>query len=102
MVKNETLHIRVNENVKAQAERTLDMLGVSLSEAVNMLLYQITLVGGLPFDVRIPLAPESVIFRGVNDLYEKLDIGMKQIQDGKVVSTDVVMERLRDEYGFSD
>ena len=36
MAKTETLHIRVNENVKANAEETLGMLGISISEAVNM------------------------------------------------------------------
>ncbi len=39
MTKNETLHIRVNGAVKSGAERTLDLLGLSISEAVNMLLY---------------------------------------------------------------
>lgn len=61
MAKNETLHIRVNDCIKAQAEETLAVLGISISDAVNMLLHQITLVGGLPFDVRIPSAPEKVV-----------------------------------------
>ncbi len=77
MAKSETLHIRVNENVKASAERTLDTLGLSISEAVNMFLHQIPLVGGLPFDVRIPAAPESVIVRDNAELYAALDVGME-------------------------
>ena len=40
MAKTETLHIRVNEQVKTNAEETLDMLGISISEAVNMFLCQ--------------------------------------------------------------
>ncbi|MDR1559026.1 MAG: type II toxin-antitoxin system RelB/DinJ family antitoxin [Clostridiales bacterium] len=68
MTKNETLHIRVNDTVKLSAERTLDRLGLSISEAVNMLLHQITLVGGLPFDVKVPQAPESVTVRGKEEL----------------------------------
>jgi len=100
MTKNETLHIRVNNTVKLRAEKTLDMLGLSISEAVNMLLHQIGLVGGLPFDVRIPMAPESVMVRNKEDLYEKLGVAMGQINEGKVIDADVVMERLRDEYGF--
>jgi len=100
MVKNETLHIRVNENVKVTAEKTLNMLGLSISEAVNMLLHQIPLVGGLPFEVKMPLAPENVIVRSKEDLYEKLNVGMKQVKEGKVINSDIVMARLRDEYGF--
>ena len=100
MVKNETLHIRVSENVKASAEKTLDMLGLSISEAVNMFLHQIPLVGGLPFDVRVPSAPNSVIVRSTEDLYEKLSVGIEQIREGKVVDADMVMSGLRDRYGF--
>ena len=100
MTKNETLHIRVNENVKANAENTLGMLGVSISEAVNMFLHQIPLVGGLPFDVKVPIAPESVIVRDKEDLYKKLNIGMEQIKTGKIIDADIVMNRLGDKYGF--
>jgi hypothetical protein len=55
---------------------------------------------GSAFDVRVSSAPESVIIRSKEDLYEKLVIGMKQIDEGKVIDADVVMERLKDEYGF--
>jgi len=100
MAKNETLHVRVNEDVRAQAERTLGLLGVTISDAVNMLLHQINLVGGLPFDVKIPQAPPSVTVQSKEDLYGKLDIGMKQIQEGKTIDAELVMERLKDKYGF--
>ena len=100
MTKNETLHIRVNEDIKSRAENTLNMLGLSISEAVNMLLHQISLVGGLPFEVKIPPAPENIMVHSMNDLYEKLDIGMQQIKDGKVIDADLVMERLRNKHGL--
>jgi DNA-damage-inducible protein J len=102
MTKNETLHIRVNDAVKSSAEKTLDRLGLSISEAVNMLLHQITLVGGLPFDVKVPLplAPESVTARSKEELYEKLGVGMEQIKAGKVIDADVVMAWLSEKYGF--
>ena len=100
MAKNETLHIRVNGNVRTSAEKTLDMLGITISEAVNMFLHQIPLVGGLPFDVRVPLVPESVIVRSKEDLHEKLGVGIQQIKEGKVVDADVAMARLRDKHDF--
>ena len=100
MTKNETLHIRVNEGVKFRAENTLSLLGLSISEAVNMLLHQISLVGGLPFEVKIPPAPESVTVNSMKELHEKLDIGIQQINDGKVIDAKVAMERLREKYGL--
>ena len=100
MAKNETLHIRVNDIAKSRAEKTLSVLGISISDAVNMMLHQIYLVGGLPFDVRVPLAPESVIPRNLEDLYEKLDVGLEQIKAGNVVDADTVMTQLGEKYGF--
>jgi addiction module RelB/DinJ family antitoxin len=100
MAKNETLHIRVNEAIKSQAENTLGMLGVSISDAVNMLLHQVILVGGLPFNVRVPLAPDSLIVSSKEDLYNKLDAGTKQIQEGKVVDAKTALAKTRNTYGY--
>jgi addiction module RelB/DinJ family antitoxin len=100
MAKNETLHIRVNEAIKSQAENTLGMLGVSISDAVNMLLHQIILVGGLPFNVRVPLAPDSLVVSSKEELYNKLDAGKKQIQEGKVVDAKTALAKTRNTYGY--
>lgn len=97
MAKNETLHIRVNENVKENAEATLGILGISISEAVNMFLCQVNLTGGLPFEVKLP-APERVIVRSKEELYQKLAEGEADIQNGRVSSADEVFGRLRAEY----
>ena len=97
MAKTETLHVRVNENVKENAEATLGMLGISISEAVNMFLCQVNLIGGLPFEVKLP-APERVIVRSKEELYQKLAEGEADIQNGKVSSADDVFGRLRAEY----
>lgn len=54
MAKTETLHIRVEATIKAGVEATLKNLGLSTTEAVNIFLHQILLVGGLPFEVKNP------------------------------------------------
>jgi addiction module RelB/DinJ family antitoxin len=101
MTKNETLHIRVNETVKSNAENTLSKLGISISDAVTMLLYQIPIVGGMPFDLRMPTAPERVVVHNNEELYAKLDAGMKQVNEGKVIDADIAMSKIRNKYGFS-
>ncbi len=94
MPKNETLHIRVNENVKENAEETLEMLGISISEAVNMFLCQVSLTGGLPFEVKLP-APERLTVRTKEELYRKLQEAEDDIQCGRVSSPGEVFDRLR-------
>lgn len=94
MAKTETLHIRVNENVKHNAEETLEMLGISISEAVNMFLCQVNLTGGLPFEVKLP-ASERVIVRSKEELYQKLNEAEEDIRSGRVYPADEVFDRLR-------
>ncbi len=97
MAKTETLHIRVNEQVKANAEETLDMLGISISEAVNMFLCQVNLTGGLPFAVKLP-APERIIVRSKSDLESKLDEAEDDLRAGRISSAEDVFGRLRSKH----
>ncbi len=99
MNKNSTIHVRVNENVRVNAEETLSMLGMTISDAVNMLLYQVNLVGGLPFDVKIP-APARVIVRDSAELQQKLDEAESDFKNGRTSSHDEVFGTLREKYGI--
>jgi DNA-damage-inducible protein J len=54
VAKTETLHIRIEPDVKADVESTLSQLGLSTTEAVNIFLRQIILTGGLPFEIKLP------------------------------------------------
>lgn len=97
--KTETLHIRVNENVKENAENTLGMLGISISEAVNMFLCQVNLVGGIPFEVKLP-APERVIVRDKAEFYEKLKQSRQDVAEGNCTPAEEAFDRLEKKYGL--
>ena len=49
MGKTATLNIRVNPDVKENAESVLAQLGIPMATAIDMYLKQISLVGGFPF-----------------------------------------------------
>lgn len=46
--------MRVNPQIKAEAEAIYGSLGMTLTEAINIFLHKSILEGGLPFDVRQP------------------------------------------------
>ena len=50
------VHVRVDETIKAQAAATLADMGLSVSDAVRMLLVRVAAERALPFDVRVPNA----------------------------------------------
>lgn len=54
MAKTGTINMRVEPEVKADAETIFARLGMSLTDAVNIFLHKSIMEGGLPFDVRQP------------------------------------------------
>ena len=61
MAKTETLHIRLEPQVKISVENILRTLGLSASEAVNIFFHQILLHQGLPFAIQKPrFTPETL------------------------------------------
>ena len=48
------VHVRVDEKVKDDAAKTLAAMGMSVSDAVRMLLVRVAAEKALPFDVRVP------------------------------------------------
>ena len=46
--------IRIDSDIKKQATELFSKLGLDMSSAVNLFLYQCVLRGGLPFSVEIP------------------------------------------------
>ena len=88
MAKTDTLHIRVEPSVKQKAEETLNELGLSVSDAVNVFLNQVILNDGIPFEIRKPKYNKETIqamedtkngknlsktFDNVDEMFEELD-----------------------------
>ena len=55
MAKTANLNIRMDPEIKAEAEALFSTFGMTVSDAVNIFLHQSLLEGGLPFAVRQPL-----------------------------------------------
>ena len=77
MGKTATLNIRVNPDVKENAESVLAQLGIPMATAIDMYLKQISLVGGIPFSIVLPKAANSVNadMMSVTQIHQKLEKG---------------------------
>lgn len=51
-----TINVRVDENVKKQANELFEELGLDMSTALNLFLRQAINYGGIPFEIRKPNA----------------------------------------------
>ncbi|MEO1884240.1 MAG: type II toxin-antitoxin system RelB/DinJ family antitoxin [Methyloprofundus sp.] len=86
MIQNSTIHARINSELKENAERILDQIGMSSAEAIRLFYKQIELRKGIPFDINIPnklteetlnKSNEGIDVHQVNDseqLFSELDI----------------------------
>lgn len=54
MSKDAYINVRIDRRLKTQAEKVLRAVGVSTSDVITMLLRQVVLTKGVPFDVRVP------------------------------------------------
>lgn len=54
MAKTASINMRVNPQIKSEAESIFESLGMTLTEAINVFLHKSVMEGGLPFDVRQP------------------------------------------------
>ncbi len=53
------VHVRINEQVKAQASETLAAMGLSVSDAVRVFLTRIATEKRLPFALMVPNARDA-------------------------------------------
>jgi len=50
------VHVRVDEKVKQKASATLKKMGMSVSDAVRIMLVRVAAEEALPFEIRVPNA----------------------------------------------
>ena len=99
--KTANLYVRVEPDIKEQAEAILSTLGISASNAINMFYRQIILRQGLPFDVSIPqLRPLSLNNLSEEELDAELEKGYVDIAAGRMRPAREVFADLRRDYGL--
>lgn len=52
----EMLHVRVDEEIKTRASAALEMMGLSVSEAVRVFLHRVAVEQAIPFTIKVPNA----------------------------------------------
>ena len=84
MAKTATIQARINPDLKKKAQKILNKLNLSMSEAISLYLTQVTLHRGIPFDIKIP-----------NELTEKtLEKAEKGVDLNEVSSVDELFQEL--------
>lgn len=89
MSKTETIHIRIDSDLKENASCLLEQLGISTSEAIKIFLNQVVLSRGLPFEVKLPKYNEEteLAMKGAREVskngkgFKDVDLLFKELDD---------------------
>lgn len=101
MARTANIFVRVEPEIKEQAEKVLEQLGIPMSNAIGLFLRQVVFQRGIPFDIKLPqnkpLSVEELSETGFNAEIEK---GMDDLKSGKVVPAEEVSDRMSKDYGI--
>lgn len=99
--KSANLYVRIEPDVKEQAESILSVLGISASNAINMFYKQIILNRGLPFEVKIPIAKlVNVAELSEVELNAELEKGYADMAAGRTKPVRQAFADIRKGYGI--
>ncbi|MBR2523547.1 MAG: type II toxin-antitoxin system RelB/DinJ family antitoxin [Clostridiales bacterium] len=101
MANSSIVYVRLDPQLKHEAEGILSRLGITPSSAVQMLYSQIVLHKGMPFDLTLPETESAAM---INLTREQLDLeilkGIESLRDGNVLSSEEVDDLLAKEFNI--
>lgn len=99
MARSSSIYARVEPEVKEQAEKVLEQLGIPMSNAINIFLRQIVLQNGIPFEMKLPDS-KVVAYGSLTEEQFNAEIvkGLSDLSSGKVVSAESVAEKMHQDY----
>lgn len=99
--KSANLYVRIEPDVKEQAEGILSALGIPASNAINMFYKQIILQRGLPFEVKIPsVRPLDMSSLSEEQMNAELEKGYADMKAGHTKSAKKAFADIRKDYNI--
>lgn len=88
------VNVRVEPDVKKQAEDILEKLGVSASAFINMTYRQVIMKRGIPFSVELPSEIKTLDTMTDAEFDEMMQTGLEQAKKGESVPYEEAFDRL--------
>ena len=95
MAKSSNLYVRIEPELKEQAEAILSALGIPVSIAITMYYKQIVLQRGIPFKAKLPELPLNVSRMTNVQLDAALEKGYAEAMDRRTIPLEQAFEDIR-------
>lgn len=93
--KSTSVLVRLEPQVKEDAEAVFDQMGLSMSTAINIFLKQVIRTNKIPFEISAVMSPKAVEDMSPDELSVGLEESMEQMRAGKVVPFEEAMDTVR-------
>lgn len=100
MARTSNIYTRVEPEIKEQAEKVLEQLGIPMSNAISIFLRQVVMQRGIPFDMKLP-DNKPVAFASLTEeqFNAEIEKGLSDLSHGRVASAKDVAQRMHQDYG---
>ncbi len=88
------VNVRVEPDIKVQAESILESLGVSVSAFINMTYRQVILRRGIPFSIELPSGIKLRDAMTDEEFDQMMQTGLAQAEAGEAVPYEDAFEEL--------
>ena len=93
-VKTANVNVRVEAEIKEQAEAILERLGVSASAFINMTYRQVIMHRGIPYDILIPTEIQTRDTMTEIEFDSMMERGLSQAKSGDYIPYEEAFESL--------
>lgn len=101
MAKTSNLYVRIEPELKKEAENILETLGIPASNAITMFYKQIIFHRGLPFDVKIPSSCSlDINSMTESEINERLEKGYMDVIEGRMTDAEESFKEIRESIGL--
>lgn len=97
--KSANVNVRVEPDIKEQAEAILEKLGVSVSSFINMTYRQVILRKGIPFSVTVSPTLQTRDTMTDAEFNSMMAEGMRQIRAGESLPADEAFDKILEKLG---
>ena len=101
MARTANVFVRVEPEIKEQAENVLNQLGIPMSNAVGMFLRQVVIQRGIPFEMKLTAKRPLSLDELTREQFDaELLKGIEDIDNGRVFTADDVEAEMRRMYSI--
>lgn len=96
MAKSKGLYLKVEPELKEEAEKVLEELGLNMSNAIGMFLKQVVMQKAIPFKVEIPKDRRPLFLDEMteDEIMDALEEGTRDIEEGRVYTIEQTRNKI--------